>query len=70
METIEVSTQGFASAIRVAMEEARVDERRRIAQEVEDMITESMPGGLIIQLRVVRDRILDKLPKLVEQDLE
>lgn len=58
METIEVTKDGFLAAIKEAMFEARVDERVKISREVEAMITENMPGGIIVALRKIRDEIL------------
>jgi hypothetical protein len=40
------------------MSEARADERMRIANLVEDMIHEDLPGGYIVLLRQVRDKII------------
>ena len=58
MELMEVSKKGFLAAIKEAMAEARVDERMSIAKLVEDMIHENMPGGYIVLLRQVRDKII------------
>lgn len=60
MSVIEVSTDGFALALKTAMVEAREDERNAIAREVESMIHEGLPGGYIVLLRKVRDKILEK----------
>lgn len=58
MSVIEVSTEGFALALKTAMVEAREDERKVIAKEIEGMIREDLPGGYIVLLRRVRDEIL------------
>ena len=58
MELLQVSKQGFLRAIEEAMSEARVDERMKIANLVEDMIHEDLPGGYIVLLRQVRDKII------------
>jgi hypothetical protein len=58
MELMEVSKEGFLSAIQTAMSEARVDERLKMADLVEDMIHEDLPGGYIVLLRQVRDKII------------
>lgn len=58
MELMEVSKEGFLAAIQTAMSEARVDERLKIADLVEDMIHEDLPGGYIVLLRQVRDQII------------
>jgi hypothetical protein len=55
---MQVSKEGFLSAIQEAMSEARVDERMKIANLVEDMIHEDSPGGYIVFLRQVRDKII------------
>jgi hypothetical protein len=41
-----------------AMTTARVDERMKIANLVEDMIHDDLPGGYIVLLRQVRDKII------------
>lgn len=61
METIEVSTSGFALALSTAMKEARINERMLIAKEVQNMIHDELPGGYIVLLRKVRDEILGEL---------
>jgi len=58
MELMQVSKEGFLAAIKEAMSEARVDERMKIADIVEDMIHEDLPGGYIVLLRQVRDKII------------
>jgi hypothetical protein len=58
MELMQVSKDGFLAAIKEAMSEARVDERMKIANLVEDMIHEDLPGGYIVFLRQVRDKII------------
>jgi hypothetical protein len=58
MELIEVSRQGFLLAMQEAMTTARVDERMLIANLVEDMIHDDLPGGYIVLLRQVRDKII------------
>jgi len=58
MDLIQVSKEGFLAAIQEAMSEARVDERMKIASIVEDMIHEDLPGGYIVLLRQVRDKII------------
>ncbi len=58
MELMQVSKEGFLAAIQEAMVEARADERMTIANLVEDMIHEDLPGGYIVLLRQVRDKII------------
>ena len=58
MEVMEVSKEGFLAAIQTAMTEARVDERLKIVNLVEDMIHDDLPGGYILLLRQVRDNII------------
>jgi hypothetical protein len=58
MDLMQVSKDGFLAAIKEAMSEARVDERMKIANIVEDMIHEDLPGGYIVLLRQVRDKII------------
>ena len=58
MELMQVSKEGFLAAIQEAMVEARADERMTIANIVEDMIHEDLPGGYIVLLRQVRDKII------------
>jgi hypothetical protein len=58
MELMQVSKSGFLRAIEEGMSEARADERMRIANLVEDMIHEDLPGGYIVLLRQVRDKII------------
>lgn len=58
MELMQVSKDGFLAAIKEAMVEARADERMTIANLVEDMIHEDLPGGYIVLLRQVRDKII------------
>lgn len=58
MELMQVSKDGFLAAIKEAMSEARADERMNIANLVEDMIHEDLPGGYIVLLRQVRDKII------------
>ena len=58
MELMQVSKSGFLAAIKEAMSEARADERMNIANLVEDMIHEDLPGGYIVLLRQVRDKII------------
>lgn len=58
MELMQVSKQGFLRAIEEAMSEARADERMLAASIVEDMIHEDLPGGYIVLLRQVRDKII------------
>lgn len=58
MELMQVSKQGFLRAIEEAMSEARADERMLVASIVEDMIHEDLPGGYIVLLRQVRDKII------------
>jgi len=58
MGLIEVSKQGFLLAMQEAMTTARVDERMKIANLVEDMIHDDLPGGYIVLLRQVRDNII------------
>ena len=58
MELMQVSKEGFLAAIQEAMSEARVDERMSIANLVEDMIHDDLPGGYIVLLRQVRDKII------------
>jgi hypothetical protein len=58
MELIEVSKEGFLLAMQEAMTTARVDERMKIANLVEDMIHHDLPGGYIVLLREVRDKII------------
>jgi hypothetical protein len=58
MELMQVSKSGFLRAMEEAMLEARVDERRKIWHMVEDMIHEDLPGGYIVLLRQVRDKII------------
>ena len=58
MDLMQVSKEGFLAAIKEAMSEARVDERMKIANLVEDMIHEDLPGGYIVLLRQVRDKII------------
>lgn len=58
MELMQVSKEGFLAAIQEAMSEARVDERMNIANLVEDMIHDDLPGGYIVLLRQVRDKII------------
>lgn len=58
MELMQVSKDGFLAAIQEAMVEARADERMTIANIVEDMIHEDLPGGYIVLLRQVRDKII------------
>lgn len=58
MGLIEVSKEGFLLAMQEAMTTARVDERMKIANLVEDMIHDDLPGGYIVLLRQVRDNII------------
>ena len=58
MELMQISKQGFLRAIEEAMSEARADERMLAASIVEDMIHEDLPGGYIVLLRQVRDKII------------
>ena len=58
MELMEVSKEGFLAAIQTAMTEARVNERLKIVNLVEDMIHDDLPGGYIVLLRQVRDNII------------
>jgi hypothetical protein len=58
MGLIEVSKEGFLLAMQEAMTTARVDERMKIANLVEDMIHDDLPGGYIVLLRQVRDKII------------
>jgi len=58
MEVMEVSKEGFLLAMQEAMTTARVDERMKIANLVEDMIHDDLPGGYIVLLRQVRDKII------------
>jgi hypothetical protein len=58
MGLIEVSKKGFLLAMQEAMTTARVDERMLIANLVEDMIHDDLPGGYIVLLRQVRDKII------------
>lgn len=60
METIEVSVDGFASALKQAMAEARTNERLVMAREIQDMVHENMPGPYINLLREVVKNILEK----------
>lgn len=57
---IKVSAEGFALALRTAMQEARLDEREQIARQVEGLIHDDMPGAYIVVLRQVRDEILNR----------
>jgi hypothetical protein len=58
MELMQVSKDGFLAAIKEAMSEARVNERLKIVLEIENMIHEDLPGGYIVLLRQVRDKII------------
>lgn len=55
---IEVSVADFLDTLTAAMVEARKDERRKCAAEVEALIHEEMPGAYIVLLRRVRDELL------------
>lgn len=55
---IEISPESLLEAIRHSMSVGRDEERRKIADEVEKMIHEDMPGAYIVMLRRVRDHIL------------
>lgn len=55
---IEITPESLLEAIRHAMSVGRDEERRKIADEVERMIHEEMPGAYIVMLRRVRDHIL------------
>jgi len=55
---IEVSVNDFLDTLTAAMVEARKDERRKCASQVEQMIHEDLPGAYIVLLRKVRDELL------------